>query len=212
MSGKSLGAAFLLPADYAREDGVSHLQHRLELCPVEAGPLRGCKGCATHLCWAVVASQGWRRQGSRVLTRLRALLRTVLQGVAVCSLCSQAHCRQRSTKCGRAWAKSPHIHVFREKLGFGKGKGSEHPLHLHPAACRHGDGAGTGCGSWGQSSPRTTPGLLLLLLPRQRQYDLLKLFLFPSSSSSVVCVRKTNCLIIVLISNHVTFSVTLQSR
>lgn len=91
-------------------------------------------------------------------------------------------------------------------------KGSEHPLHLHPAACRHGDGAGTGCGSWGQSSPRTTPGLLLLLLPRQRQYDLLKLFLFPSSSSSVVCVRKTNCLIIVLISNHVTFSVTLQSR
>lgn len=108
--------------------------------------------------------------------------------------------------------QSPHIHIFREKLGFGKGKGSEHPLHLHPAACRHGDGAGTGCGSWGQSSPRTTPGLLLLLLPRQRQYDLLKLFLFPSSSSSVVCVRKTNCLIIVLISNHVTFSVTLQSR
>lgn len=108
--------------------------------------------------------------------------------------------------------QSPHIHVFREKLGFGKGKGSEHPLHLHPAARRHGDGAGTGCGSWGQSSPRSTPGLLLLLLPRQRQYDLLKLFLFPSSSSSAVCVRKTNCLIIVLISNHVTFSVTLQAR
>lgn len=77
---------------------------------------------------------------------------------------------------GNVWAKSPHIHVFREKLGFGKGKGSEHPLHLHPAARRHGDGAGTDCGSWGQSSPRTAPGLLLLLLPRQRQYDLLKLF------------------------------------
>lgn len=53
-------------------------------------------------------------------------------------------------------------------------------------------------------------GLLVLLLPRQRQYDLLKLFLFPSGSSSALCVGKINCLIIALISNHVTFSVALQ--
>lgn len=80
MSGKSLGAAFLPPSGYAREDGVSHLQHRLELCPAEAGPLRGCKGRATHVCWAVVASQGRRRQSTSVPTRLRVLRCTVLQG------------------------------------------------------------------------------------------------------------------------------------
>lgn len=43
-------------------------------------------------------------------------------GVAIRSSCSRAHCRQRSTKCGWACTKSPHIHVFREKLAFGKGK------------------------------------------------------------------------------------------
>jgi len=53
-------------------------------------------------------------------------------------------------------------------------------------------------------------GLLALLLPRQRQYDLWKLFLFPSGSSSAVCVGKINCLIIARISNHVTFSVALR--
>lgn len=49
--------------------------------------------------------------------------------------------------------------------------------------------------------------LLALLLPQQGQYDLLNLFLFPSGSSSAVCVGKINCLIIALISNQVTFSV-----
>lgn len=53
-------------------------------------------------------------------------------------------------------------------------------------------------------------GLLALLLPQQRQYDLLKLFLFPSGSSGAVCIGKINCLIIALISNHVTFSVALR--
>lgn len=33
-------------------------------------------------------------------------------------------------------------------------------------------------------------GLLVLLLPRQKQYDLLNLSLFPSGSSSAVCVRE----------------------
>lgn len=89
--------------------GGSHLQHRLELCPAEAGPLRGCKGRATHVCWAVVASQGRRGRGTNVPAWLWVLSCTVLPGVAVCSPCSQAHCRQRLgrvltfTSSGRNW-------------------------------------------------------------------------------------------------------------
>lgn len=170
-SGKSLGAAFLLPADYAREDKDGGVPPAASAGALPRGgrSLTGLQGpCHPRLlgCGGLPGTEGTRHQCARLA--LGPALHSAAGGRSLLPV--------QPSSLQATLGQSPHIHVFREKLGFGKGKGSEHPLHLHPAARRHGDGAGTGCGSWGQSSPRTAPGLLLLLLPRQRQYDLLKLF------------------------------------